>query len=148
MSLLEVLALDQGGGDPLIAKHLHDDEIDLGQCRQTEGGRFEQACQEEKNPRRDESEAPALAHRPQAGQEGGTFHGHKGGIILGSRLCFSALLKLRAGAEGDVPRQPAAHLGNSQTKQPRRQITFCEESAESAILPENHLPTSDTHLQT
>ena len=51
MTLFKVLKLDQGGLTP-IAKHLHDDEIDLGQRRQTEGRRFDQACQEEKNPRK------------------------------------------------------------------------------------------------
>jgi hypothetical protein len=64
MPLFKALALDQGVGDSLIAKRLHDNEIDLGQRRQTEGGRLDEACQEEKNHRRDESEAPALAQRP------------------------------------------------------------------------------------
>ena len=45
MALFEALALDQGGGDPLIAKRLHDDEIDLGQRRQTDGGRLDETCQ-------------------------------------------------------------------------------------------------------
>ena len=64
MPLFEALALDQGGGDPLIAKRLHDHEIDLGQRRQTEGRRLDEACQEEENHGRDDSETPALAHRP------------------------------------------------------------------------------------